>query len=122
MITKILFTLLVIVGVALAFRQKSETRLKKKPPAKKPEGEKGIQSKTVIYAILGLILAISTLLFVIHWQNQHEIVNIRVTDGSGNVVSYQAYKKSIDGRRFVTLDGREVALGDSDRVEMTSTE
>lgn len=122
MLTKVLFTLIVIVAVALIFRQKTESRsgVKKEKQARASEG--GVQSKTVVYAILGLIIAVSALLFVLHWQDQHQIVNIEVTDSSGETVSYQAYKKSIEGRSFVTLDGREVTLGDNDRVEMTTTD
>lgn len=120
MLTKILFTLAVIIVIALVFRQKGAKR-----PAKassKPVETGGVQTRTVIYALLGLVLAISALLFVLHWQDQHQIVNIDVTDGAGQKVTYQAYKKSISGRHFETLDGRRVTLGDSDRVEMTATE
>jgi flagellar hook assembly protein FlgD len=122
MLTKILFTVLVVVIVAVVFRHKTEARPLKKRLQAAPVGKDGVQARTVIYAILGLIVAVSALLFVLHWQDQHQIVNIQVIDGNGVTVSYQAYKKSIEGRRFVTLDGREVALGDNDRVEMTSTE
>ncbi len=121
MLTKILFTLAVIVVIALVFRHKGEQKVAKAPERVRKD-TRGVQSRTVIYALLALIVAISALLFVLHWQDQHEIVNIEVTDGSGNKVSYQAYKKAIEGRRFTTLDGRNVTLGDNDRVEMTGTE
>lgn len=119
MLTKVLFTLIVIVAVALIFRQKTEAR-RGDGRRRQRTPQTGIQSKTIVYAILGLIIAISALLFFLHWQNQHRIINIIVTDGSGATATYQAYKKSIEGRSFVTLDGREVTLGDNDRVEMTS--
>ena len=121
MLTKILFTLVVIVVVALVFRNKSATR-KPVPSKTEPAAETGVQSRTVIYALLGLIVAISALVFALHWQDQHQIINIRVTNGAGETVNYQAYKKSVDGRRFTTLDGREVTLGDGDRVEMTGSD
>ncbi len=123
MLTKVLFTLAVIIIVAVVFRYKGEKSAASAPrrTASRP-AQRGVQSRTVIYALLGLILAISVLLFVLHWQDQHEIVNIEVTDGGGNTISYQAYKKSIEGRHFTTLDGRRVTLGDNDRVEMTATE
>lgn len=122
MLTKILFTLLVIIAVAVIFRHKTRARTgnERQRPPRAAEG--GIRSSTVIYAIGALIIVISALLFVLHWQNQHQIVNIEVTDSGGNTTAYQAYKKSIEGRNFVTLDGREVTLGDNDRVEMTSPE
>lgn len=122
MLTKVLFTLAVIIVIALVFRHKGEKAAANAPRKVKAQDQGGINSRTVIYSLLGLILAISALLFVLHWQDQHEIVNIEVTDGSGNTVAYQAYKKSIEGRQFTTLDGRKVTLGDNDRVEMTATE
>ncbi len=120
MLTKILFTLIVIVVVALVFRNKTAARKPAASPA--PAADGGVQSKTVIYVLLGLIVAISALVFALHWQDQHQIFNIRVTNGSGETIDYQAYKKSISGRRFTTLDGREVTLGDGDRVEMTGAD
>ena len=124
MLTKILFTLLVIIVVAVVFRHKNQSRAvtRKSPGDSASDSGIGIQGKTIIYAILGLILVLSGLFFLLHWQDQHQIVNIQVTDGSGVTVAYQAYKKSIQGRSFITLDGREVTLGSNDRVEMTSTD
>jgi len=121
-LTKILFTLLVIIAVAVIFRHKTRARtgVDRQRPPRAAEG--GIRSSTVIYAIGALIVVLSALLFVLHWQDQHQIVNIEVTGSGGNTIAYQAYKKSIEGRKFVTLDGREVTLGDNDRVEMTSPE
>ena len=40
----------------------------------------------------------------------------------GQKIDYQSYKKFIDGRKFTTLDGRQVTLGNGDRVEMMATE
>jgi hypothetical protein len=72
----------------------------------------------VIYTLLGLIIAISILVFVLHWSDQRQIINIRVTNSQGETINYQAYRKTIEGRRFTTLDGVDVTLGTSDRVEM----
>ena len=75
-----------------------------------------------MYAILGLMVVVSLLVFTLHWQDEHQIINIQVTDSSGNTKHYQAYKKSIKGRNFDTLEGIQVTLGDSDRLEMSRTE
>ena len=45
-------------------------------------------------------------------------MNIQVTNSQGQSITYQAYKKSIDGRRFMTLDGIAVTLGADDRIEI----
>lgn len=128
MLTKILFTILVILVVAVVFRHKNMTGAKENGATKQithnktDSGSEGIQARTIIYALLGLIVAISALLFTLNWQADHEIINIQVTDASGNQVNYQAYKMDIEGRRFTTLDGRKVTLGEGDRIEMTGTE
>jgi uncharacterized protein YpmB len=122
MLTKILFTLAVIVVVALFFRHKTDPKATKRQEAAANAPQKGVQSRTIIYALLGLTVAVSSLLYWLHWQNQHQIININVTHGGGETISYQAYKKSIEGRRFTTLDDRKVTLGESDRVEMAPAE
>ena len=75
-----------------------------------------------VFAILALLVVLSGLIFMLHWQNEHQIINIQVSDANGHTTHYQAYKKSIQGRKFETLEGIQVTLGDSDRLEMSSTE
>ena len=49
---------------------------------------------------------------------EHRVIDIRVTNAQGEVTRYQAHKKTIQGRRFITLEGVTVNLGDSFQVEM----
>jgi Ca2+/H+ antiporter len=124
-ITKILFTIVVVLVVAVVFRHKNtqQSTTKRKTPTKTLiEEQTGVQPKTIVYAILGLMIVVSFLVFTLHWQSQHQIINIQVSDSTGNTTHYQAYKKSIKGRKFETLAGIQVTLGDSDRLEMNSTE
>ena len=112
MLTKILFTLAVIIAVALIFRVKSQpARQADQPDIDQPVG--GVSARFVAYTLLGLVIATSALVFVLHWNEQHRIMNI---DSQGQLITYQAYKKSIDGRRFTTLDGIKVTLGADDRI------
>jgi len=114
MLLKVLFTLAVVLAVAVIFRVKNQPQ---KPPP--PDAATGrVSSRAVIYTLLGLIISISILIFVLHWSDQRQIINIRVTDSQGETINYQAYRKTIKGRRFTTLDGVDVTLGASDRVEM----
>ncbi len=116
MLTKIIFTLFVIVVVALVFRTKSES---KKPAVKTVNEEQGsLSTRTVTYGILGLLVVISVVLFVFDYKSDNTIVNIRVISEDGSGTTYQAKQKSIKGRNFVTLDGKQVTLGESDRIEM----
>jgi cytochrome c oxidase assembly factor CtaG len=121
MLTKILFTLAVIIVVALVFRVKTQQPARAVAPAA-TAGRAGVSASMVAYSLLGLVLAISALVFFLHWQAQHRIINIRVTDGQGQTLTYQAYQKTIEGRRFTTLDGIAVDLGQGDRIEILGTE
>ena len=118
MLLKVLFTLAVILAVAVIFRVKNQPE---KPPSSNAATDRtggGVSSRAVIYTLLGLIISISILIFVLHWSDQRRIINIRVADSQGEITTYQAYRKSIEGRRFTTLDGVDVTLGASDRIEM----
>jgi len=121
MITKILFTAAVIVVVMVVFRHK------RRAPAPKPlprAGEQtpqaqGIRPRTLAYVLVAVLISISGGIYWLIWIEQHQVVTIRVIDGaSGESVSYQAYKKTIEGRDFETLDGRRVTMGSNDRIEL----
>ena len=118
MLLKVLFTLAVILAVAVIFRVKNQPLKPPSPDAATDRSGAGVSSRAVIYTLLGLIIAISILVFVLHWSDQRQIINIRVTNSQGETINYQAYRKTIEGRRFTTLDGVDVTLGTSDRVEM----
>ena len=118
MLLKVLFTLAVVLAVAVIFRVKNQPQKPPPPDAATGRSGGGISSRAVIYTLLGLIISISILIFVLHWSDQRQIINIRVTDSQGETINYQAYRKTIKGRQFTTLDGVDVTLGASDRVEM----
>ena len=119
MLTKILFTLAVILVVALVFRvNNTQSKPVKPQAAHAPNSKGGVTAAMVAYTLLGLVIAISALVFVLHWQDQHQVIDIQVTNSQGNTLKYQAYKKSVEGRRFTTIDGVSVDLADSDRIEI----
>ena len=118
MLLKVLFTLAVILAVAVIFRVKNQTQKSPPPNATTDQSGGGVSSRAVIYTLLGLIISISILVFVLHWSDQRRIINIRVTNSQGETINYQAYRKTIEGRRFTTLDGVNVVLGANDRIEM----
>jgi hypothetical protein len=118
MLLKLFFTLAVVLAVALIFRVKNPPQKSAPSTTGVSKQKSGVSSNVVIYTILGLIVSISILLFMVNWTKQHQVINIRVTNGQGETISYQAFKKMIEGRNFTTLDGVNVTLGASDRVEM----
>jgi Na+/H+ antiporter NhaC len=114
MLTKIIFTLIVIVIVALVFRNKQASR-----PAEKvqPTDVGSLSTRTVAYCILALLITISITVFIFSYRADNQIITIRVISEDGNSTIYQAKQKFIKGRQFQTLDGTQVSLGESDRIE-----
>ena len=103
----------------MVFRVKNTPAKPVKPQAAQaPNSKGGVTAAMVAYTLLGLVIAISALVFVLHWQDQHQVIDIQVTNSQGNTLKYQAYKKSVEGRRFTTIDGVSVDLADSDRIEI----
>ena len=116
MLTKLLFTAIVIIIVLLVFRTRHH---KTKPPAPTINDEPiGISARVIAYTLLIVVLAVSAVIFTLHWSEQHRVIDIRVTNAQGEVTRYQAHKKTIQGRRFITLEGVTVNIGDGFQVEM----
>lgn len=123
MITKILFTVVIIIAVAIFYRQKADSaqaneRANSRAGSPGDGTENALPTRTLAYALIGILIAISVAVFGWNWQQSNKIVNIRVTSDGGEVISYQARHSEIKGRSFTTLTGVDVTLGESDRVEM----
>ena len=118
MLTKILFTAAVILIVALVYKGRTAKRVKK-PIVNSNVQEKSVPTTALVYIIVGLIVAASGFFYLLHWQEEHQVLSIKVINGaSGKSVNYKAMRMNMNGRRFETLDGRTVTLGDSDRIEI----
>ena len=103
MLTKLLFTAIVIIIVLVVFRTRHH---KTKPPTPTTNDESpgiGASARTIAYTLLIVVLAVSAVIFTLHWSEQHRVIDIRVTNAQGEVTLYQAHKKTIQGRRFMTL-------------------
>ncbi len=116
MLTKILITVAVIIIVAIVFRTK--TAPTRSPTVEKPDESGTLSVRGVTYALLGILLLIAAGIFIIKFQADNKIITIRVISDDGVSTIYQARQKTIKGRRFTTLDNKQVTLGESDRVEM----
>lgn len=120
MITKILFTITVIIGVLFFFRVKNSRQTNSSAQAAEESAPK---SSTLAYIFAGLLALVSAVFYYFHWQESHRILTIQVkNDLTGTTTIYKAYKSDVAGRQFITLDGKEVRLGDNDRTEITATE
>lgn len=133
MITKILFTITVVVGVMLFFRMKSANRQDdpsatqrggrstKAKPAEPSEGEKMFRQGAWLFMIL---MGISALVMVVYeLGSQYATVNVHVVNTqTGARVSYQAEQKDIKSNQFTTLEGRTIYIADIERIEIEPEE
>ncbi|MGD1983018.1 MAG: hypothetical protein PVF93_03825 [Chromatiaceae bacterium] len=120
MIGKVLFTIGVILVVALIWR----TRLPRgvSTPAPRlinPTGSSrtGVIRYLAVAAVVILLIG-SVYLIYDHWRDRHEVVVVRVVDATtGRSVDYRARRGDIGDRQFTTEDGRQVVLAETERLE-----
>jgi small-conductance mechanosensitive channel len=123
MIGKILFTLAVILLVALIWRTRSP-RLpspQARPRLVNPAAKRLSPVRVLAVATVTLMLVASAYLLYEHWRDSSDVIFIRVIDaGSGRTVEYRAQRGDIQEREFFTTDGRRIVLAETERLE-TST-
>lgn len=122
MLGKILFTLAVVVVVALLWRTRSQHRppIVVEPRLVNPP-RRHWPIRGLALAVVGVMLAASVYLLYEHWRDGSEVIFIRVVDaGTGRSAEYQAQRGDIGDREFTTTDGRRVVLAETERLE-TST-
>jgi len=124
MLTKILFTVAVIVAVlAFArFRQQRQSQMASAAPRvidapqRRPVAVGWLASAAVV-----LMLIASGVLIYTHWQDANVLIQVRVVDaGTGKVATYRAYRGDISDREFTTVDGVHVVLAATERLETTT--
>ncbi len=120
MITKILFTAVVILA-ALTFIRHQNSHSRQQALAQEAQ-QAAAERRTAMFiaiALVALTLAISTGIYYWHWQEEHRIFSVQVINShSGAVQSYDVYQSDIDGRSFRTIEGRLINLSDSERMEV----
>ncbi len=120
MLTKLLFTALVVAGVFALYRFRSRTGAQPLKPRNPADNRFG---RLVSYGFVGVLLAISAIGYYFHWQSKQQVVSVRVIDGgTGNLTTYQVYRHSIEGRHLQTVDGRSIMLGAGERLEVLNRE
>ncbi|MCB1925103.1 MAG: hypothetical protein KDJ27_15400 [Gammaproteobacteria bacterium] len=123
MLGKILFTLAVIVLVALVWRtrQSRTSASQYEPRLVNPPMQRRWPIRGLAIGIVGLMVAAFAYLLYDHWRDNNEVIFIRVVDASsGRAAEYRAARGDIDDRSFTTVDGRRIVLAETERLE-TST-
>jgi hypothetical protein len=120
MFTKLLFTAGLIGLVYLGIRTRLRTP---PPPAPAPATVPSRLPRLAAWALIGLMLLISSVILFFEWREGYRIVDLRVINtNTGSSQSYRAHKGDVDDRRFVTVEGRVVTLADIERLEMGAPE
>ena len=121
MLSKLIFTALVVATVILYLRYKQrrgKTPGHSPPASTHREQARSLSAQTLAYALIGLLVAVSLTVFVLDWRAGNQIVQLRVISTGGIRADYRAYKKHLKDRSFQTLAGIRVKLGDNDRLEI----
>ncbi|HIE54384.1 MAG TPA: hypothetical protein EYP90_04250 [Chromatiaceae bacterium] len=117
MLTKIIFTLAVIALVVflVKFRQR---------PVPGPQPAKGKASSSRLLRMAGVVtLAVmlggSLVMIYLYWRDSHQLLRVRVIDSSsGRATTYEVYRGRLEERSFETVDGRQVRLAETERLEV----
>jgi len=119
MLTKILFTLAVIGLVIVMVRFRDRPARATVPRTEKAAGKPWIKALAASVIILMLV---ATMVFVyLNWRDSHQIMQVQVIDSrSGRVSEYRVYRGQLQERRFITSDGRQVQLAETERLEVAA--
>lgn len=124
MLTKILFTIAVIVAVLafVRFRQQRESHIASvQPRVVNPPKKRDLPIGWLATAAVSLMLVASGVLIYNHWKDANVVISVRVVDaGSGKSTSYRAYRGDVEDRQFVTVEGVHVVLAETERLETTT--
>jgi hypothetical protein len=125
MITKILFTITIIVAVIFYLRMRNpvegstpaSSRVRSSKPAAPSENEKMFRQGAWLFLIF---MGISALVMVVFGLNdQYATANVHVVNiQTGQTKTYQAEMKDIKSNQFTTLEGRTIYIADIERMEV----
>ena len=118
MITKVFFTIFVIIVVGMIFHNRTtQTQAAAKRATAKNEPA-SLSPRALAYILIGVLVLISVSVFFYNWSASKQIVTLRILDANGGTTEYQAYKKDLKNRAFDTIDGTHIELANSDRLEL----
>lgn len=118
MIGKLLLTLLALLGGYAVVRARVRERrvalgLESPRPPLVP-----MRALRLAASLLLALMAVGSSLYLLQsWLERQEVVRVQVINANtGQVTHYESRRGSIEGRRFATLDGREIRLADVERL------
>ena len=71
------------------------------------------------YLFLVFMVGIGAALYYYRWQDDHQVITVNLHSADQDTpVSYQVYKFQLRDRTFTTVDGRQVTVASSERMEI----
>lgn len=122
MFTKILITLVVIIGAAmyLKMRHTEQEGPRRPAPAQKRQlSEKEKMFRQGAYLFMAFMVFSALLVFYFEIGDRYQTVQVHVVNTqTGERMSYQAEQQQIKSDHFTTLEGRTVYVADIERIEI----
>jgi len=120
MLTKILLTLLVIVGALwFASSQRGESRQRVLVIASKEEQQKKQMLRRGAYIFMVIMVLAASAMIYIEVSDSYATVTVHVINTqTGARTSYQARRDDIQTKSFTTLEGRSVYVAGVERIEV----
>ena len=122
MITKILFTLGVIVTCIWFFSARSpeSSQLKVIEDPAQVKRRKRLQQGA--FAMMAVLVLVAAAMIFVETSREPEVVTVHVINTqSGERQTYKALKKEIEAAQFTTPDGRVIFLAGVERLEVESS-
>ncbi len=119
MITKILFTLTVIVGVILFFKTKRGNPAANRTAVKVEESENQKMFRQGAYLFLVLMIISAVVMMSMNFFEKSSTVTVSVINTqTGKQITYKAERQDVKSRQFKTILGRTVFVAESERIEI----
>lgn len=118
MIWKLLLMAAVLLGAygVIRARIRADRVARGLEPPRQPLFPPGAMRLTAL--LLAAIMVVGSALYLLQgWLHDQETIQVQVINANtGAITLYQSRRGSVDGRRFRTLDGREIRLADVERM------
>ena len=120
MLTKILITMLVIIGAVVYLRRGRSNKVThsnttfhiEKPP---------LLSRVIIYTMIALSMLATAGYWGWGWYDDNTVVQVTISSPiEAMTASYKVRKKDIQEQRITTIDGIQIRLSNQERLTVTS--
>lgn len=122
MLTKLLLTAAVIFGCYLFIRHKRAVSAASQSPVRVQQSPKTPENKPVNFialALVGVTVVAAVGFFIYDWQDNKTLLEVKVINPSNSEETiYQVYKGDLGARSFETIQGQQVRIGNSERMEV----